>query len=366
MKIVSIVGARPQFIKVKPISDQLRKHKVTHIVIHTGQHYDYRMSKIFFEQLDIPEPEYNLGVGSCFPGKQTGLMLEKIEEVLIKEKPDIVMVYGDTNSTLAGALATAKLNIPIAHVEAGLRSYRQDMPEEVNRVLTDHISRLLFCPTRSAVDNLKKEGIVNNVYLVGDVMYDILKLKVKNQRLEILQKFRIKPKEYFLLTIHRKQNTDNTTNLRSIISALKQVKGKIVFPIHPRTRKALKQNNITIGRNDNFLIVDPLGYLDMLTLEKNADKIITDSGGVQKEAYWLNVPCVTLREETEWVETLDKKSNILVGSEVGSIVNSVGKAAFKLKSRNFDIHINAAKRIVNCLIDSYKLNKNKGKIRKLA
>lgn len=327
MKIVSIVGARPQFIKVKPVIEELRKRKIKHILVHTGQHYDYEMSKIFFEELSIPEPDYNLEIGSHTQGKQTALMLERIEKVLLKEKPDIVIVYGDTNSTLAGALSAVKLDIPVAHVEAGLRSYRMDMPEEINRVLTDRISKFLFCPTRTAVNNLKKEGITKGVYLVGDVMYDIFKSKIKNQKSKILKKLKLKPKEYLLLTIHRQENTDNLRNLKNILSALIRTGERIVFPVHPRTRKVLNQfEDLTGNQLSNFLLLEPVSYLEMLALEKNAKKILTDSGGVQKEAYWFGVPCITLRNETEWVETVESGWNVLVGYKPRRILEAVRTA----------------------------------------
>jgi len=273
MKIASIIGARPQFIKAKPIIDELRRKKIEHILVHTGQHYDYEMSKIFFDELDIPEPDYNLGVGSHTHGKQTALMLEKIEKVLLKEKPDIVIVYGDTNSTLAGALAAVKLSIPVAHIEAGLRSYSLDMPEEVNRVLTDRISKFLFCPTKTAVKNLKNEGIVKGVYLVGDVMYDAFldSQKLLNKR-KILSKLKLKPKEYLLLTIHRQENTDNLESLKSILTASVETKERVVFPIHPRTKKVMKK--IELGNFENLVFIEPVSYLDMLSLEKNAKKIV--------------------------------------------------------------------------------------------
>ena len=322
MKAVSIVGARPQFIKAKPIINDLRRKKIEHILLHTGQHYDYEMSKIFFDELDIPEPDYNLEVGSYTQGKQTALMLERIEKVLLKEKPDIVVVYGDTNSTLAGALAAVKLSMLVAHIEAGLRSYRLDMPEEVNRVLTDRISKFLFCPTKTAVKNLKNEGMVKGVYLVGDVMYDAFldSQKLLSKR-KILSKLELKPKGYLLLTIHRQENTNNFKNLKSILSALIKAKEKIVFPIHPRTKKALKK--IEGFKLKNFLPIKPVSYLDMLVLEKNAKKILTDSGGVQKEAYWLGVPCITLRNETEWVETVKEGWNILAGTNKQKIINAI-------------------------------------------
>lgn len=351
MKVLSIVGARPQFIKVKPIVDELKKRKITHALVHTGQHYDYEMSKIFFDELNIPELDCNLEVGSHSQGKQTAQMLERAEDVFLKEKPDLVMVYGDTNSTLAGALAAVKLNIPLAHIEAGLRNYSLDMPEEVNRVLTDRISRLLFCPTKTAVENLKKEGIAEGVYLVGDVMYDIFleSQKFLNKR-RILSKLNLKPKEYLLLTIHRQENTDNLENLKSILSALIESEKKIVFPIHPRTKKALKMiKNFRIKDFKKFLFINPLSYLDMLTLEKNAEKILTDSGGVQKEAYWLKVPCITLRDKTEWVETVKDGWNILVGINKEKIIKAIRNFNPKGKQHKYFGKGDTAKKIIKML-----------------
>lgn len=350
MKIISIVGARPQFIKVKPISDIFKeKQGVKHILIHTGQHYDYEMSKIFFEELHIPKPNYNLMVGSHSQGKQTGLMIQRIENVLLKEKPDIVIVYGDTNSTLAAALSAVKLGIKVAHVEAGLRSYRRDMPEEINRVLTDHLSSLLFCPTLSAVKNLEKENITKDVYLVGDVMYDVfLFYKKLAKKSMILSKLNLNPREYFLLTIHRKENTDKLINLTSILSALIKTREKIIFPVHPRTRQALKQVKLPSG--NNIMFIRPVSYLDMVTLETNAKKILTDSGGVQKEAYWARVPCITLREETEWVETLINSCNCLVGAEnQNKILKALKKRQTPFIRKNYSGNGESARKIVKHL-----------------
>lgn len=325
MKAVSIVGARPQFVKVKPIIDEFRKGKIEHILVHTGQHYDYEMSKMFFNVLSLPDPDYNLEVGSYTHGKQTALMLERIEKVLLIEEPDITIVYGDTNSTLAGALAAVKLSMPVAHIEAGLRSYRLDIPEEINRTLTDRISKNLFYPTKTAVRNLKEEGISRGIYLVGDVMYDMF---LENQRLlnrrEVLSKLKLKPREYLILTIQRQDNTNNLENLTSILQALMESEEKIVFPIHPRTKKVLERiESLKRGDLENFLFIKPVSYLGMFSLEKNAKKIVTDSGGVQKEAYWFRVPCITLREETEWVETVEERWNVLVGCNPEQIVEAV-------------------------------------------
>jgi UDP-N-acetylglucosamine 2-epimerase (non-hydrolysing) len=323
MKIVSIVGARPQFIKCAPVSKELRKNN-HEILIHTGQHYDYELSKVFFDQLGIPTPDYNLEVGSASHGKQTGTMLVEIEKVLLDEKPDVVLVYGDTNSTLAGALASVKLHIPIGHVEAGLRSFDRNMPEEINRVLTDHASDLLFVPTQTAVTNLKKEGISQGVFLVGDVMYDVLKqstgIASKSQILEILG---VQPKEYFLTTIHRPSNTDNIQNLSQILEILSSAAKKVIFPVHPRTMHFIKKHGLERSIGANVHMMKSVSYFDFLWLEQNAEKILTDSGGIQKESYILKVPCITLRENTEWVETIADGWNVLVGTNKEKIIDAI-------------------------------------------
>jgi len=326
MKIATIVGARPQFIKMAPVSRELRRH-FKEIVIHTGQHYDYEMNRIFFEQLNIPEPDYYLGIGSGSHGYQTGEMLKKVEDVLVKETPDLVLVYGDTNSTLAGALAAVKLHIKVAHVEAGLRSFDKRMPEEINRVLTDHVSDYLFAPTETAVMNLCKEGIKDGVYLTGDVMYDALlyNIKIAKEKSRILDELGLRPKEYMLATVHRAENTDRRENLENIIQAFIESGELIVFPVHPRTQKYLKKYGLidVVENAENVLMIQPVGYLDMLVLEENARKILTDSGGVQKEAYFLKVPCITLRERTEWVETVEDGWNVLVGANKEKIMNAI-------------------------------------------
>ena len=324
MKIVSIVGARPQFIKCAPLSRELRK-KHTEILVHTGQHYDPEMSDIFFEELDIPKPDYHLGVGSGPHGKQTGEILEKVEEMLIKEKPDLVLVYGDTNSTLAGALAAVKLHIPVAHVEAGLRSYDRTMPEEINRVVTDHVSDLLFCPTQTAVDNLAKEGITSGVYLTGDVMVDALEYNrgIAEEKSRILERLSLTLGSYLVVTVHRPSNTDSREHMEAILSALGRSGKEVVFPIHPRTRKYLAGYGLLDTLPANIILIEPLGYLDMIRLMAHAEKILTDSGGMQKEAYLLGVPCITLRENTEWVETVEDGWNVLVGADEGKIEEAV-------------------------------------------
>ncbi len=326
MKIASIVGARPQFIKCAPVSRELRKEH-EEILIHTGQHYDHGMSEVFFEELRIPKPDYNLGIGSGTHGHQTGAMLGAIEDVLKKERPDLVLVYGDTNSTLAGALAAAKLHIPVAHVEAGLRSFDRRMPEEVNRVLTDHASDLLFCPTETAVANLAAEGVTGGVHLVGDVMLDAMNYNrmVAEERSRILDEVGVEPGDYLAITVHRPSNTDSRENMTAILGALGEADRPVVFPVHPRTRKCLSEHGLLAEVPENIRVVEPLGYLDMIRLMAHAEKILTDSGGVQKEAYMLGVPCITLRENTEWVETVEAGWNVLVGADKKSIVKFVSE-----------------------------------------
>jgi UDP-N-acetylglucosamine 2-epimerase (non-hydrolysing) len=324
MKIATVVGARPQFIKLAPVSKELRK-KHEEILIHTGQHYDYEMNKIFFEQLSIPEPDYHLGVGSSSHGYQTGEMLKRIEGILIKERPDLVLTYGDTNSTLAGALAGAKLHIKVGHVEAGMRSFDRSMPEEINRILTDHCSDLLFCSTKTAVENLKREGIVYGVYLTGDVMVDSLlhNKEIAEEKSRILNDLDLKSKEYLVATIHRPSNTDNKENLKNIVDALFEIDDMIVFPVHPRTEKFLIKYGFNNKLKASIKLIKPMGYLDFLKLMIHAKKIITDSGGIQKEAYILKLPCITLRENTEWVETVSDGWNVLVGANKGKIVKMI-------------------------------------------
>lgn len=324
MRIVSIVGARPQFIKCAPLSRLIRK-KHEEILVHTGQHYDIGMSDVFFEELDIPKPDYNLGVGSDSHGAQTGKMLIEIEKILLRDKPDLVLVYGDTNSTLAGSLAASKLHIKTAHVEAGLRSFDREMPEEINRVITDNISDLLFCPTETAVLNLKKEGITTGVYNVGDVMLDSLKynIKIAEQKTTILEELNIDSKEYIVATVHRASNTDSFENLSSIMNAFCHADVPIVFAVHPRTEKYLKQYGLWDKLREKVKLIPPLGYLEMLKLMAHAKKILTDSGGMQKEAYMLGVPCITMRENTEWVETIEDGGNVLVGADYEKIMDAI-------------------------------------------
>ncbi len=374
MKIVTIVGARPQFIKAATVSRVIRefnkkKDRIQEILVHTGQHYDYLMDKVFFEELKLPKPEYHLGVGSGSHAEQTGKMLERIESVLERERPDTVVVYGDTNSTLAGALTAAKLKIPVAHVEAGLRSYNPAMPEEINRLLTDHLSTLLFCPTEQAVRNLSKEGIKDGgarvIKNVGDVMYDSILYysKIAEKRSTILEnlgfdtRHETRGTSYYLATLHRAENTDGPKRLKSILSALNKIgeKTPLVLPLHPRTRKMMKVYHL-FANFKNIKLVGPVSYLDMLQLEKNAKVILTDSGGIQKEAYWFGVPCLTLREETEWVETVKDGWNILVGFEEQRIVEGLNyfiKKGISTRKHALLGEGRAGRKIVQLLLDAF-------------
>ena len=330
MKIVTIIGARPQFIKAAVVSRamRLRSNEITEVIVHTGQHFDSNMSDIFFDELDIPKPHYHLGVGGGTHGQNTGRMLEKIEEVLLEEKPDYLLVYGDTDSTLAGTLAAVKLHIPVAHVEAGLRSFNRKMPEEINRILTDHASDLLFTPTITAVENLNQEGIQpEKIKQVGDVMYDAAlfygaKVEQNNDLLTTLQ---IQSKKYALVTLHRAENVDDKARLESIIKGLGHYENQIILPLHPRTKKMMESFGIVLPKN--IKIIDPVGYLDMILLEKHAALIATDSGGVQKEAYFHKVPCVTLRDQTEWIELVKNGANILTGANTIAIISALDKAS---------------------------------------
>ena len=326
-KVITVIGARPQFIKASMISKQM-KDVFEEIIVHTGQHYDNNMSDIFFEQLEIPKPNYNLHIGSGSHGQQTGRMLEEIEKIILIEKPDYVLVYGDTNSTLAGALAASKLLIPVIHVEAGLRSFNKSMPEEQNRILTDHISTILFCPTEVAVNNLKNENITNNVYQVGDVMCDSV-LFYSKLAMDKIKKLDIKPiyeerkvNNWYLTTIHRAENTFDDKNLIQILKVLNELDEMVIFPVHPRIKKMIdklqENNNYT-----NIYFIEPVDYLTMLYLTKNAKKVITDSGGLQKECYILDIPCITVRNQTEWVETLNKGYNVLAIPEYNDLKEKI-------------------------------------------
>jgi len=330
MKIVTVIGARPQFIKASAVSRAIRENnlmdrsKINEVIIHTGQHYDKNMSEVFFSELEIPEPTYNLGVNSASHGAMTGQMLEKLEVLMIKEKPDLVLIYGDTNSTLAGTLAAVKLNIPLAHVEAGLRSFNMTMPEEVNRIVADRLSSILFCPTETAVNNLLKEGITDQVYNVGDVMYDVsLFFADKALAQYSLSEWGVHDGEYVLCTIHRAENTDVPERLKSILTSLQDIADEVavIFPMHPRTYKLIREYDM-VSMLHNIKVIEPVSYLEMVRLEKSAKAILTDSGGVQKEAFFHRVPCLTLREETEWVETMELGGNELCGADKNRILDA--------------------------------------------
>ena len=321
MKIISVVGARPQFIKLAILSKELRENH-NEIIIHTGQHYDDNMSRYFFEEMQIAKPDYNLNIGSGSHGKQTAEMLIGLEDIFLHQKPDVVITFGDTNTTLATGLAATKLNIPVAHVEAGLRSHNREMPEEINRILTDHISDYLFAPTLTAMENIKSENLYGKPFLVGDVMYNSLLYygKIAEQKSRILKNLKLKQKEYILLTLHRPYNVDNIHKLQNIFSALKQTKRFIVLPVHPRSRKMIESTNTIIP--ENISIIEPLGYLDFIFLQKHSEKIITDSGGIQKEAYLNGIPCITIRPETEWIETVKAGWNVLVGDKKDQLIEN--------------------------------------------
>jgi len=359
VKIVTVVGARPQFIKAAAVSRVIRNRqagRVKEVLVHTGQHYDDNMSKVFFDELDIPRPRYNLEISGGNHGAMTGRMLEAVENVLLQERPDWVLIYGDTNSTLAGALAAAKLHIPVAHVEAGLRSFNMRMPEEINRILADRVSSMLFCPTETAVANLQAEGITNGVHNIGDVMYDIAMFyrdKARRQS-NCLEKLELAEGGFALATCHRAENTDNPERLKGIVTALGKIAERfpVVLPLHPRTRKLLSDHGLNWALG-GVKVTEPLSFLDMIALEQAAKVILTDSGGVQKEAFFYGVPCITLRDETEWVETVKTGTNRLAGASPSAIL-----AAFDdvMNETRTAIHDNpygdgdAAGRIVTLLV----------------
>jgi UDP-N-acetylglucosamine 2-epimerase len=322
LKVVTVVGARPQFIKAAAVSRELRQRH-QEVLVHTGQHYDYEMSGIFFDGLEMSPPEMNLGVGSGSHAAQTGAMLKGIESVLLAEKPDCLLIYGDTNSTLAGALAAAKLSVPVAHVEAGLRSFNRRMPEEINRIVADRLSQLLLCPSETAMQNLAAEGQAGHAHLVGDVMLDVIewaKQRLSSTPTGILAKLELAEREYVLATVHRSENTDDVARLNQILAAFNALGERVVFPVHPRTRKLI--NSAACKVASNVSLIEPVGYMQMVELSSAARQILTDSGGLQKEAYWLGVPCITMRDETEWVETVAAGWNTLVGADSQRILEA--------------------------------------------
>lgn len=335
MNLISIIGARPQFVKAAVLSRYIRDNPscgITETLIHTGQHYDQNMSDVFFSEMNIPQPDINLNAGSGNHGKMTGIMLEKLEKIFLDKKPDAVLVYGDTNSTLAGALAASKLHIPVAHVEAGLRSFMMEMPEEQNRRLTDHLSSWLFCPTQTAIHNLQAEGINHSadknptadkkyVSQTGDIMYEA-SLYYRQKTKDIREFFEVINQNFILLTIHRAENTDNIEKLSNIVNTLNLLSSySFVFPLHPRTRKILAENNLCFG--SHVQMIDPVGYLEMIALENACSAVVTDSGGVQKEAYFFRKPCITMRDSTEWVELVDSGWNTLTGTDSEKIINAI-------------------------------------------
>ncbi|MBT4333082.1 MAG: UDP-N-acetylglucosamine 2-epimerase (non-hydrolyzing) [Candidatus Cloacimonetes bacterium] len=355
MKLITIIGARPQFIKAAAVSREIAKHsEIKEIIVHTGQHFDANMSEIFFEQMHIPKPDYNLEINSLSHGAMTGRMIEKIEEVLLDEKPDWILIYGDTNSTIAGSLAAKKLHIKVAHVEAGLRSFNRNMPEEINRILTDKISDILFCPTDTAVQNLQNEGIGKNsltqIVKCGDVMQDAAIFYT-----DLAQKPEIEvPEEFILATIHRAENTDDPKRLTSIFNALNKISHKlpIILPLHPRTKKIISISKL-ITTNSQLIFIDPVGYLEMIYLLQNCSLVMTDSGGLQKEAFFFRKPCVTLRDETEWVELVENGFNEIVGANENKIISGYKKMSKKQNDYKINLYGNgeASEKIINKLLE---------------
>jgi UDP-N-acetylglucosamine 2-epimerase (non-hydrolysing) len=363
MDVALILGARPQIIKSSSIIFEAKKKgSLNLIIIHTGQHYDYELSKVFFEEMSLPDPFINLNIGSGSQGYQTGKMLIALEESLLKIKPNFVLIPGDTNSTLAGALASAKMGIPLGHIEAGARSYDMSMPEEINRRLTDHCSTILYTVSENCTNNLLKEGICQKINQIGDTMYDVMiREKKKIISSNILIKFNLESKNYFVLTLHRPENVDDENNLKEIIKTIIEFKDfPIIFPIHPRTEKMLKLNNLynIVVKNNNIKLVSPLGYFDNLNLIKNAKLILTDSGGMQKEAFWLETPCITIRNNTEWIETIEKGANILVKPEKDEIIKTINKFE-KISNKNIFKGNpygdgTASKKLINHLLENIK------------
>lgn len=355
LKLLKILGARPQFIKAGSLSREIAKYKnIQEVIVHTGQHYDANMSDIFFDEMQIPKPNYFLGIGGKSHGAMTGQMIEKIEEVAIKEKPDWILVYGDTNSTLAGALVASKLHIKLAHIEAGLRSFNMQMPEEVNRILTDRVSNILFCPTDVAVQNLKNEGYENfncTILKSGDVMQDgAMFYKSFAKKPSIIQNLKFKIQNYILCTIHRAENTDDENRLRNIFEALQDIakEKQVILPLHPRTKKIIQDLKLNI---QNLTIIDPVGYLEMIWLIDNCSFVMTDSGGLQKEAYFFEKQCITLRDETEWVELVECGANTLVGADKEKILETYkDNSKFKTQILNLYGDGKASEKIIKELL----------------
>lgn len=383
MKIVSIVGARPQFVKIAPLARAIgcfnvrTSQSIEHLIVHTGQHYDAGMSDVFFDELDIPCATFNLNVGSGRHGWQTGQMLHKIEEVLIETQPDTVVTYGDTNSTVAGALAAAKLHFPVCHIEAGLRSFNRAMPEEINRIVADHLCDVLFAPTPTAMHNLREEGLADRSNFSGDIMYDAIlyNRKLAEGKSSVLERFGLQPKFYGVVTLHRAENTDNDRTLAKLLAVLNRVAGSqlpLIFPLHPRTNKTIAQKLPGWMPHPRLRVIDPVGYLDMIRLVDSARMVLTDSGGLQKEALFLGCPCVTLREETEWVETQHLGGNIVAGTQPDKIEAAVGEWQQRLSqgSIKFTAGLEAAfgsggsaERILSSLLDHQRNSLNVNSVR---
>lgn len=362
MKFLTVIGARPQFVKAAAVSREIKRHKgIKEIIVHTGQHFDKSMSDIFFDEMEIPKPDYNLNINGLSHGAMTGQMMEKLDTILLNVRPDCVLVYGDTNSTLAGALCASKLHFNVAHIEAGLRSFNMNMPEEINRIIVDRISNVLFCPTDTAINNLKKEGFDNfrcSIIKSGDVMLDaaLYYAKKSEQKSLILVDKLLRKGKYVLATIHRAENTDDIVRLNSIVKALNEIakNEKVVLPLHPRTKKIIQQNKMNLKVD----VIDPVGYFDMLELIKNCSTVMTDSGGLQKEAYFFKKPCITLRDETEWVELVEGGFNEVVGSEYAQIIDSYRN----IKNRKCDFDSNlygkgdASESIINTIENLWSQN----------
>lgn len=357
MKIFTVVGARPQFIKASAISRLIHQEfstEIEEVMVHTGQHYDANMSQVFFDELNIQAPKHHLNIAGLSHGAMTGRMMEGLEELMLAEKPNLVLVYGDTNSTLAAALSAAKLHLPIAHVEAGLRSMNRKMPEEINRVVTDTLSTYLFCPTARAMAHLKNEGIINQVFNVGDVMYDVALYygELAQQQSKILHLLNLRPKDYVLVTCHREENTNDLARLAGIVSALAAISSKkrVIFPLHPRTKKFLEVSNLMHQLNTVSLI-DPLSYLDLMALAQSAECILTDSGGLQKEAYFYRIPCLTMRDETEWVETVELGWNQLVGANPATMIQAFDNLDLGIENQSPYGDGQASKKILQKLME---------------